>query len=287
MQHSGATNNSNNSFLPIVKTEPSTDPSNVVYTPKMVVTLLELRWVAFRDAFEKHKSTAQRSATWERLSLRFNIVCQCAAPVPTKSLKNKIDSLRREFVKIRLLEKNETGNRTELGLIAYPEYWDDLNSIYGDMEGLGLIEFGAEDPNADTQDNSLNSSIGEDPDFNHDDAVAPDLNAATTSTPTKEDSDSKRKLDIQAEIDRQRKKRKESKQGNLGPSLVEMGTTLAQGLVNAAQLSARPHKDNDDLGAMVKVMQETNDILKATKSSLEQGSLVQAKLLELLESKGL
>jgi hypothetical protein len=45
----------------------------VEYTDQMVVALLELRFKAFRYAFNGSKSSKQLNLLWERLTLQFNI----------------------------------------------------------------------------------------------------------------------------------------------------------------------------------------------------------------------
>ena len=127
------------------------------------------------------------------------------------SLNNKVNSLKAQYILIRRDEQTRTGNPTEDPL-QYPVYWDAMVTAFGDAKGLGEIEFGSEDPS----DTLVESSLDDCETF-----------AA---------NDTKRMLVVQAEVDRQRKKRLTSngKNNSINVGLEALGTTLAKGLVDAA-----------------------------------------------------
>ncbi|ETV79731.1 hypothetical protein H257_06968 [Aphanomyces astaci] len=95
------------------------------YSDDMVVTLLELR-------------------LWERLRLQFNIIVGGDNAVTTTSLKNKEYDIRAKYKAIHIKEA-ATGNDSDIP-IDYPVYWDDMVAAFGDMRGLGDVEFGDDVP---------------------------------------------------------------------------------------------------------------------------------------------
>jgi hypothetical protein len=61
-------------------------------------------------------------------------------PVETAQIKNKYQSLKKEFAAIRLAEA-DTGNKTNESIV-YPAHWDVLIQYVGDKSGLGCVDFG-------------------------------------------------------------------------------------------------------------------------------------------------
>jgi hypothetical protein len=252
----------------------------VCYSNTMVKALLELRFVYFKAQFERHNSSQQLSVLWEKLLLRFNIVTSSSLN-NSVTLKNKIGTLRTQYVAIRKEEQQRTGNPTD-DPIQYPEYWDEMVTAFGDMNGLGDVEFGAENPN---------------------ESHSPSDSYSTTSSQAQSSDENteslKRKLEIQSEIDRQRKLRQQGKgKPNLNAGLEALGTTLAKGLVDAAALSYG-NSNMGNLGDVVELLTKTKDSLERNNQIQEKiqvnlenanviqekSALVQEKLLSFLESK--
>lgn len=114
----------------------------LVWTDDMVYALLSLRLKQFNLVFDGSRSNQQLSVVWEKMTLRFNLTCNVSAE--SSSLKNKYQSLKSEYSRIRFASDNETGNLTD-DPIRYPTYWESLVEFFGDKRGLGHVEFGSSD----------------------------------------------------------------------------------------------------------------------------------------------
>ncbi|CAK4707639.1 unnamed protein product [Aphanomyces euteiches] len=90
----------------------STSPTSSVkkkaaWTDSMVQTLLDLRLRMFAGVFDGSKSNILLSIAWEKMTLRFNLLCESS--LESTSLKNKYHSLKAEYSKVRWSQENETG----------------------------------------------------------------------------------------------------------------------------------------------------------------------------------
>ncbi|KAG9403667.1 hypothetical protein AC1031_005158 [Aphanomyces cochlioides] len=244
------------SLLPTLpnQTSPISDvaPTNVVYTHMMVVALLELRHNTYRTAFQKHRSSQQLSVLWEKLGIKFNIACALSYNVSVLSLKNKLQSLKKEYISL-VSESQRTGNDTSTP-VHLPTYWDELVTPFGDKGGLGDIEFGSEDTNE--ADTNVADEASESDEFSDDNSL-------------------KRKLDEQFEVDNQRKQRKRNKmkKTSVAEGLASLGSTLAKGLVEAASIQRSPGDA------------QLLEFMRDAKASMDQNRVVQEKLLKLLQDK--
>ncbi|KAH9098031.1 hypothetical protein LEN26_016782 [Aphanomyces euteiches] len=153
-----------------VATQPSTKETpqasdtnqNVQYTTSMVEILLELRYDTFGSKFLGTTSSSQRRVLWEKLRLKFNIIAQ--QNISLLSLKNKLDSLRREYTRLST-SLTSTGNDIE-SLPKFPAYWDSLVEHFGDKHGLGHVAF-ADDGNIEQNQNSSDSEDEKDTASDH------------------------------------------------------------------------------------------------------------------------
>ncbi|CAK4107102.1 unnamed protein product [Aphanomyces euteiches] len=94
----------------------ATSPPNdmkkkATWTDEMIQILLDLRLRQFAHVFDGSKSKMQLSIAWEKMTLRFNLLCETS--LEPLSLKNKYHSVKAEYSKIRFAQENETGNLTE------------------------------------------------------------------------------------------------------------------------------------------------------------------------------
>nr|KAE8921474.1 hypothetical protein PF009_g28249 [Phytophthora fragariae] len=80
-----------------------------VWSEGMIECLLSLRLGAMASSFNGSRSVAQLSAVWERLRLKFALVQ--AVQIEAAQLKNKYQTLKKEFSTIKLAE-SDTGNKT-------------------------------------------------------------------------------------------------------------------------------------------------------------------------------
>ncbi|ETV77612.1 hypothetical protein H257_08523 [Aphanomyces astaci] len=143
------------------------------YTDQMIVALLEL------------------ACLWEKVALQFNILTSASY----NNIKKCVEAT-----------ENDTENPIE-----YPSYWEHLVTAFGDMKGIGHLEFGTDNPSSLWDVN--NSSGVEDGDG--------DLHV--------DDAERKRKRIIPGEVDRQRQLRKHG-ETDVGAGLVSLGAALAQGM---------------------------------------------------------
>ena len=150
----------------------------------MVIALLDLRYNHFKAKFERHNSSAQLSMHWEKLLLKINNLTASSVS-NVLSLKNKLNSLIQKYNEIRKQESLRTGNATE-DPIDYPVYWSEMVSVFGDKTGIGNIEYGSESPS------NIHASIAR-------------SSEEETKSSDDEGSALKRKLEVQAVIDLQRK----------------------------------------------------------------------------------
>ncbi|KAE8906657.1 hypothetical protein PF003_g9192 [Phytophthora fragariae] len=93
-----------------------------VWSEGMIECLLSLRLGAMASSFNGSRSVAQLSAVWERLRLKFALVQ--AVQIEAAQLKNKYQTLKKEFSTIKLAE-SDTGNKTNEPIV-----------------GLGSVNFG-------------------------------------------------------------------------------------------------------------------------------------------------
>ncbi|CAK4507102.1 unnamed protein product [Aphanomyces euteiches] len=117
----------------------ATSPPNdmkkkATWTDEMIQILLDLRLRHFAHVFDGSKSKMQLSIAWEKMTLRFNLLCETS--LEPLSLKNKYHSVKAEYSKIRFAQENETGNLTE-NPIECPTDWYTLVEYLGDKSGLG------------------------------------------------------------------------------------------------------------------------------------------------------
>ncbi|CAK4361025.1 unnamed protein product [Aphanomyces euteiches] len=224
-------------------------PASVNYTHTMVVALLELRYNTYRTPFLQNRSSQLLGVLWENLCVKFNIACSLPYKVGVLSLKNKLQSLKKEYLAI-LSASKKTGNNTS-DAIKFPSYWDELVVAFGDKRGLADTEFGSEDPTDVNEDFEPNES--------------------------NDDTELKRKLNDQADVDRKRNNRKRSKldKSSVAEGLATLGSTLAQGLVNAASIQR-------DQGTSETEMLE---FMREVKASMDQNRVIQEQLLKLLQDK--
>ncbi|CAK4948896.1 unnamed protein product [Aphanomyces euteiches] len=236
----------------------ATSPPNdmkkkATWTDEMIQILLDLRLRQFAHVFDGSKSNMQLSIAREKMTLRFNLLC--ATSLESLSLKNKYHSVKAEYLKIRFAQENETGNLTE-NPIECPTYWDPLVEYLGDKSGLGQREFGSSDRSINASSTSLSG-----------DAMEGIL--SHTSDDKSHVESSKRKHEVALEVQRQRKKRKQLKV-DIGAGRVQMGETLANGLVEAAKTAnTSSHGDS-----------ETTKALQAALSSLEESKSLNTAILQ-------
>ncbi|KAG9400727.1 hypothetical protein AC1031_010166 [Aphanomyces cochlioides] len=197
---------------------PNDVKKKATWTDEMIQTLLDLRLRQFAHVFDGSKSNMQQSIAWEKMTLRFNLLCETS--LESLSLKNKYYSVKAEYSKTRFAQENETGNLTE-NPIDFPTYWDTLVEYLGDKSGLGHREFGSSDRSINANSSSLSG-----------DAV--EGIPSHTSDDESHVESSKRKREVALEVQRQRKKRKQLKV-DIGAGMVQMGETLANGLIEAAK----------------------------------------------------
>ncbi|CAK4389090.1 unnamed protein product [Aphanomyces euteiches] len=108
----------------------ATSPPNdmkkkATWTDEMIQILLDLRLRQFAHVFDGSKSKMQLSIAWEKMTLRFNLLCETS--LEPLSLKNKYHSVKAEYSKIRFAQENETGNLTE-NPIECPTDWSHVES---------------------------------------------------------------------------------------------------------------------------------------------------------------
>jgi len=85
----------------------------------------------------------------------------------------------------------------------------------------------------------------------------------------------KRKINVQAEIERQRKARKAGGKTDVGSGLITMATSLAKGMVEAAKVRAEAAAPSSDMKELLSVMRQTQE-------SINKGNAVQEALLKFL-----
>ena len=95
---------------------------------EMVETLLYQRYDKLKANFARNNSKAGLIMLWNKLRMEFNKIHNKQATCV--QLKNKLNTLKREFKKI--LEQ-EQGNRTDAP-IYYPDYWDILVNYLGNAD---------------------------------------------------------------------------------------------------------------------------------------------------------
>jgi hypothetical protein len=174
-------------------------------------------------------------------------------------LKNKLRKLRAEFVAIQR-SLTATGNDTA-ATPDRPPYFADMLVAFGDLHGLGDVEFGLERPSdgADTENQ---------------DSDAAEEAAATAVASARE---RKRKVEVEMEVQRQRQGRKKH-QPDLAAGLDTLGKDLARGMVEAAKLKNAPSVGDDQMAKLLVLMDQT-------KSSLDKVCDASVKLLEFIQSK--
>jgi hypothetical protein len=174
-----------------------------------------------------------------------------------------MQNLRREYIKIKT-SMSETGNSTDAPIV-YPEYWDSLVQFLGDKTGLGDIEYGDE-ANSDDEcivDDGSNSDVS--------------INSGVASEQLK-----KRK--VQIEIDEQRKRRSStpSKRNDVSNGMITMGSALAKGMVDAANIAAKVAAPTSSTN-FENLLKETNKQLTSITSMLEENSRINKKSTEVQE----
>lgn len=151
-----------------------------------------------------------------------------------------------------------TGNDTS-ATPAKPSYYEEMLVAFGDLHGLGDIEFGLErHPNADAVD-----------DLDADD------NATAAVDPTVRER--KRKVEVEMEVQRQRHNRKKT-YPDLAMGLDTLGKDLARGMVEAAKLRSTPAAADDQMARLLVLIDET-------KSSLDKVGNASEALLAFIQSK--
>ncbi|KAG9399334.1 hypothetical protein AC1031_011676 [Aphanomyces cochlioides] len=208
---------------------PNDVKKKATWTDEMIQTLLDLRLRQFAHVFDGSKSNMQLSIAWEKMTLRFNLLCETS--LESLSLKNKYYSVKAEYSKTRLAEENETGNLTE-NPIDFPTYWDTL------VEYLLHVE------------------------------------------------SSKRKREVALEVQRQRKKRKQLKV-EIGAGIVQMGETLANGLIEAAKTAnTSSHGDSEAtkaLQAVLSSLEESKSLNTAILQSISDNAAMNREILQHLQ----
>ncbi|RLO06407.1 hypothetical protein DYB28_008967 [Aphanomyces astaci] len=216
------------------------------HTDQMIFALLEVRFGWFRDDFAGSKSNKQLACLWEKvyaLKLQYNNIKKCV---------------------------EATGNDTE-NPIEYPSYWEHLVTAFGDMKGIGHLEFGTEIPSSVWDVN--NGSGVEDGDGN--------LHV--------DDAERKRKRIVAGEVDRQRQLRKHGKTDVGAGLVVSLGAALAQGMVDAATISKEsPDKPNGFSAILERTeaaLAKSAAVQEETKIALQRGNELQEQLLAFLMNK--
>ncbi|RHY12496.1 hypothetical protein DYB36_012233 [Aphanomyces astaci] len=230
----------------------------------MVTALLELRFNAFRNAFNGNKSSKQLSLLWERLTMQFNIATNQA--VDADSIKNKLRKLRTEFMVIQRTMAR-TGNEEP---VSRPSYYGDMVTAYAGLHGLGNIEFGLErTPLSEGVDEITRDLEAEDERDSEVDAI-PAMSRAN-----------KRKAEVDSEISRQRQGRKNAP-ADISLGLEKFGNTLGAAIIQAANVRSIPTSGAPD---MIAQMSKLLEVAENTKASIDSSNEVQMKLLAFLESK--
>ncbi|KAG9411870.1 hypothetical protein AC1031_017504 [Aphanomyces cochlioides] len=230
---------------------PNDVKKKATWTDEMIQTLLDLRLRQFAHVFDGSKSNMQLSIAWEKMTLRFNLLCEA------------------EYSKTRFAQENEIGNLTE-NPIDFPTYWDTLVEYLGDKSGLGHREFGSSDRSINANSSSLSG-----------DAV--EGIPSHTSNDESHVESSKRKREAALEVQRQRKKRKV----DIGAGMVQMGETLANGLIEAAKTAnTSSHGDSEAtkaLQAVLSSLEESKSLNTAILQSISDNAAMNREILQHLQ----
>ncbi|RHX98633.1 hypothetical protein DYB36_008947 [Aphanomyces astaci] len=239
------------------------------HTDQMIVAFLEVRFGWFRDHFAGSKSNKQLACLWEKVALQFNILTSASVRIPSTSLKNKVYALKLQYNNSKKCVE-ATGNDTE-NPIEYPSYWEHLVTAFGDMKGIGHLEFGTEIPSSVWDVN--NGSGVEDGDGN--------LHV--------DDAERQRKRIVAGEVDRQRQLRKYCKTDVGAGLVVSLGAALAQGMVDAATISKEsPDKPNGFSAILERTeaaLAKSAAVQEETNIALQRGNELQEQLLAFLMNK--
>ncbi|KAG9410894.1 hypothetical protein AC1031_018922 [Aphanomyces cochlioides] len=161
-------------------------------------------------SFRGSKSNQQLSILWGKIAMRLSTSAGVA--VTHAAAKAKYHSLKQEYSRIRVSEQS-TGNNVEISPI-YPAYWDHVVEYLGDKRGLEHIEFG---------------SSGTVVDEGQPQDVLNEIAGSESSASSK----------------RQEKRRK-TESSSVANGLVQLGETLAKGLVDALGNGALPSSEKID-----------------------------------------
>lgn len=130
--------------------------------------------------------------------------------------------------------------------------------VFGDMHGLGEIEFGHESGPGEIAE----STTSEDHEGRAGNVtiLIDTCTCSTHQTNDFIDADRKRKAEIQKEVDRQRADRKKPKMDIAG-GLENLGKTLAEGLVAAAVAATDRHLPAEGLAQVLAAVQKTQETI--------------------------
>ncbi|ETV63750.1 hypothetical protein H257_19320 [Aphanomyces astaci] len=207
----------------------------------LVIALLELRFNAYRNAFNGSRSAKQLNLLWERLTVQFNIATNQIINVDADSIKNKLRKLRAEFMVIQRALV-QTGNVTP---VPKRLYYAEMLTVYASLQGLGDIEFGMECSN-------------------NDEYTVP--------------AAKKRKAEVDMEMKRQRQGRKHA-QTDISQGLEKFGNTLGAAIVQAANVKNAPVGGPDMAVQMAKLL-EVAESTKASIDSSNQVQMKLLAFLE-------
>lgn len=236
------------------KMENSKEKPKAEYSLEMIESLLQFRCVSMKSCFSGTKSKTQLTIAWNKLKIRFN--AHMKTEMDVTQLKNKYNSLKKEFTKITMEEK-DTGNRTNEPIVK-PAYWDSLCFYFGDLKGAGSKDYG--------QSSSLPSSVNSDGEDQESDSLPVDQKRKTTQ-----------------EIIRNQREARKPRKVEIGESVVQMAKILSDGLIRSSGASTNHHaEENKEINQTLKEIQQQMTELNATN---RQTNEINLQLLEFLKSK--
>ncbi|KAG9412079.1 hypothetical protein AC1031_017709 [Aphanomyces cochlioides] len=199
---------------------PSTSEKKTVWTSDMVQELIELRLRTFDQSFRGSKSNQQLSILWEKIAMRLSV--SAGVTVTHAAAKAKYHNLKQEYSRIRVSEQT-TGNNVEISPI-YPAYWDHVVEYLGDKRGLGHNEFG-----------SSATVVDEEQPQDVENEIAGSESSASS---------------------KRHEKRRKTGSSSVANGLVQLGETLAKGLVDAAALGNGALRSSEKIDTLFETLEE-------------------------------
>jgi hypothetical protein len=237
--------------------------SRMIWHTDLVSELLQLRMEQFESKFGGSKSNSQRNAAWQKIAILLNLKFFDGQKTLNEiQVKNKYTALKMEYNSIKA-NFQQTGNNVD-DQIVLPEYWDELNSYFGQLSGMASNLF--QDCSIQTPTKSEDENLS-DIDFtnvDHDND-----NASNDDTPI---DPRKRKREVEESISQQRQNRRNqesAKKTAIENGLSTLGKSLETGMLSFA--SAVSSKNDDSA---------TKKLILEVKESLEKNFEEQRRLNE-------